>query len=251
MTIVLKQGMFSGLSKLFVRKAGLEEVIRGILIDNARSALDALATPALTDNTTGTGGASVVDLVLPSSAFDATAAGGASRTDFNTAVGKISNAHKVLTNSINRLRAGAGLAAITCAFGVEAVADTLPAQDKTTTAAVTGANALDYASGQTAMAKIKQNERKLVAALNDVLYAIGEATITDASLGSVAQGVVLSDPGTAAASATGASAVSKVVADAFLLAHANNLATIAAKWNAIFSAGITSTQALHAVAGRV
>jgi hypothetical protein len=219
-------------------------------IDNARNKVGPANIAALTNNTTGVAGSAVVDLVIPTSPFDATAAGGAQRAAFNTALGKVSDAGRVLVNALNVVRPLLGLDLLVQSFGTAAVANTLPAQDKTV-ATASGTAALDFATGVLAMKKVKDNHRRRVLAVNEVFAALGHPTIPVSALtGSFGGGLTMVDPGTPAAAATGASAVSKAVADAFLTAQANNLATVATKWNLLFDgSGFVSTYGLQVVAG--
>lgn len=245
--IRISKDYFSGNGRLF-GKDGLGEVIRGLAIDHARNKVGPANVPALTDNTTGAAAASVVDLVLPTAPFDATSAGGAQRAAYNTAVGKINNAGKVLSNSVNDVRALLGLDSVTHGFGTEATPDTLPALDKVVTEG-NGNTALDYESGLASMKKVKANQRKLLRAVNEVFVALGEDPVSSSFKGSVGSDLTAADPGTAAASATGASAISKAVMDTFLDSVADNFATIADKWNDIFDgSGFVTDRPLHIVA---
>jgi hypothetical protein len=82
----------------------------------------------------------------------------------------------------------------------------------------------------------------LARAMNEVFVALGESAVdTSAMKGVVSSDESLALPATAAAAASpGSSAVSKAVADAFLLKQAANLATLIDHWNDImFQAGLT------------
>lgn len=244
--IKVTKNHFTGAGKLYDRKDGLDAIIRGLAIDHAQIKLQVAGIPDLTDNTTGTAGAALVDLNDAPASFNATSANGVQNTAFNTAIGKIKNAQKVLANSINRARTTLGLATITASEGTEAAADTLPAQDKTVTAG-TGASAVTRDSYIAAAKAIKANQRKLERALNEVLVAAGAAAVGKAWTGSVASNNFTLAAIPATVTGTGPDSVSKADGDAFLTAAANNLATMAAKWNAAMNQ--TAAGALHVVAG--
>jgi len=211
------------------------DLFKGIAIDLARGKVQDAGVPDLTDNSTGTAGSSFADLSVPSAKFDATSAGGATLTDWNTAVTKIENAGKVLVNSFNNVRARVGLPVMSAASGTQASADTIPAQDLSV-AETSGATSLAFTSGRAAMLVAKDNISKLAMALNEILRAIGHSAVTQNLTGDMLSYSLAAIPA-ASADTDGSSAVSKAVADAFLLASANNLATIAAAWNAAMAQG--------------
>lgn len=236
--IKVTRDYFSGTSKLF-GTGGLGEVIRGLAVDHARIKLEIAAIGDLTDNTTGVAALSVVDQVLPTAVFDASAAGGATRTEFNTAIGKFEDAGKVLVNAFNDARARLGLPLLSAASGAEAAADTIPAQDKSVNT-TSGATSLNYTAGRTAMQKAKDNLHRLVRGLNDIRVAVGHEKLATALSGSLPSDYALVTIADAAADADGATAISKAVADTFLDSLADNLATIAASWNdAMFQTGLS------------
>jgi hypothetical protein len=246
MAIRVKPFHFSGAGKVHGRDAdALGAIVRGLAIDHARAKAASATIADLTDNTTGVAAASVVDLVLPTAAFDASSAGGATRTDFNTAIGKFENAGAVLGDNLNKLRARLGLELVSWASGTIAAAATLPAQDKSVNT-TSGATALNYASGRTAMAAAKANLRKLVRAFNECMVALGFPKVTDALSGPFGDGYILvaiadadADDQTGTAN-DGKTAISKTVADTFLDSLADNLATLAAFWNVrMGQAGLT------------
>lgn len=224
---------------------GLGAVIRGLAIDHARIKLQLAAVPDLVDNTTGVAGTKVVDVPIPSAAFNATSVNGTQLTAFNASLVKFENAGKVLVNSISNARTRLGLAAITAATGTQVTADTIPAQDKTATAG-TGTAAVDYVTGRAAMLKAKQNLQRLVWAANEVLVAVG-ATPIPTSLLVATSGANLVALTAATASATGASSISLAAGTAFLDAIANDLAQLASKWNAAMTQ--TAPVTLNVVAG--
>lgn len=238
---------FASSSRLFGAD-GLGAVIRGLAIDNARAKIMASDIEDLTDNSTGTSalaGVGIVDLVIPTVAFDATSAGGSPRAALNTAIGVLENALAVLAEAMNTARAKLGLTAYTYA-GTVAVANTIPAITKALTA-TSGTSAVDFVSGRAKLIQAKQHLRKVVHGMDEVFVAVGADPLVSALTGEYS-GVALSAIADADAAATGASSISDAVADAFLLAFANNVATIAAKWNAVMVQG-SDTQALQVVAG--
>jgi hypothetical protein len=90
-------------------------------------------------------------------------------------------------------------------------------------------------------------QRKLAAALADVLTAIGEGLGTNGLTGDYAANYTLVAPGTVAVAASGASSVVLASGTALQAAAANNVATMAAKWNAVFAQA--NSYALGVVAG--
>jgi hypothetical protein len=94
---------------------------------------------------------------------------------------------------------------------------------------------VDYRSYQAACSILRGNHRKLVQALTQTLTSIGEAMGTSALTGDYGQTPTLLAPGTVTTATTGASSVALADGTAFLTAVANNLATMAAKWNAVMT----------------
>jgi hypothetical protein len=216
-----------------------EKAFRALAIDNARMKVEIAEVADLTDNTTGTAGASVADIPVQTAKFDATSAGGAQRAAFNTALGKIENAGRVLTNSMNNVRARLGMTLLSAASGAQAAKDTIPAQDKTVTEA-TGTSAADFTTGKAAMLAAKDNVGRLLRSLNEIMIAIGEDELASSLAGDVASDDDLVALTAASASSDGSSSVSKAAADAFLTAVANALASIAGRWNdRMFQTGLS------------
>lgn len=107
--------------------------------NNARGIVGALTLDTLTDNSTGAAGSALV--ALPTQATKVAQSGSnlASRTAFNTAVGKANNAVAVLSKFLNENGLTAlGLTNLSGYDGTVAADGTVPAQDKTV-AGVTGA----------------------------------------------------------------------------------------------------------------
>lgn len=243
MSHVIKKGHFSGNGKVFVASdEGLAAILRAVVADNAmlrvQNAIVAedLTEAALTftDNSTGVAGAVVADEPLPSAGkVVASGTDGAALAALNTAFGKVENGTKVVGTLVNQVRALVGLAAISFAAGTVATAGTIPAQDKTTGAGASGTSAADFNSAFTAFQIAKQNLKTLALAVNETLVAVGLTPFEINDKGAVNPSPALLDiPTVSAAAAGGLNALLKADADAFLTASANDLATIAAKWNA-------------------
>jgi hypothetical protein len=241
--IRVRKSHFQGSGKVFGREPGnLAEIVRGLAIDNARSKLASTVVADFTDNTTGVSAGEVVDLVLPTAPFNAVSAGGATRTAFNTAIGKFKNASSSMAAHLNRVRARLGLEPMSWATGT-VTAGTLPAQDKSV-ATTNGATSLNYESGRTAMLKAKQNMRKLVRGFNEVMVAVGippiESALSGEAGGSGYDLVAIADAAADTDSPAGSTAISKAVIDTFLDSAADNFASLAAYWNmAMVQAGLS------------
>jgi hypothetical protein len=232
MTIRVSPSHFSGHGKVFTREAdGLAAIVRGLAIDHARIKV-ATANPAdFTDNSTGVVAGEVVDLILPTAAFDASAAGGADQAELNGAIDDAEDAMAVVAEHLNDVRALVGLTALTYA-GTVAVADTIPAMTKSV-ATANGASAVEFAEGMTRLAPVKNNLRVLVRAFNETMVACGIDPNADGLTGAFDNDYDLSAVADAAASADGSDSIAKTVADAFLDSLADNIASLATYWNAI------------------
>ena len=124
--ILIKRHQFTGLSKVYSREPdGLAAILRGLAIDNARLKVEINTVKQITYNSGGTAGSGLVALAIPLVAIDATSAGGAQVSALNTSLGKIANAGKVLTGTINEASALLGLPASSAASGAQAAADTI------------------------------------------------------------------------------------------------------------------------------
>lgn len=247
--ILIKRHQFSGLGKVYSRDPdGLSAILRGIAIDNARLKVEVSGVKQFTDNSTGAAYSGLVALTIPLVAIDATSAGGAQTTALNTSLGKIANAGKVISNTINEASALLGLPASSAASGVQAAADTIAALDKTSTSA-TGASGASFASTLAAFKVAKDNFARLVNGANAIFAAVGASKVSAQVLGPHSLDLALIAIPAATSVAVGSGAVAKADADAFLTAYANNVATLAAKWNAAMNAGAPGAGPLHVVAG--
>lgn len=215
-------------------------LIRGILIDNARKAIQVAGVADLTDNSTGTGGTSFTDVPLPSGAFNATSAGGAQTTGFNTSLGKINNAFRVLTNSMNNARGRLGMPLLVAVEGTQAAKDTVAALDLSVTT-TSGATSADYASASAAMTNVRRNLTLMEDAFQHLLDAVGNNREVNTSKADFALTSTMTVTGTVTSSADGTNSLSKADCDLFLAAVANNIATLAKHWNEIMvQAGFTA-----------
>jgi hypothetical protein len=239
--VKVRLGQFSGLGKVYSRdNDGLAAIVRGLAIDHARLVLEVSGVSDLTDNTTGTNGGAIVNMVGPafaSGVYNAVSGGGAQAAALNTSLGKIANASKVLVNSFNNARARIGLPPLSQSDGVQASANTLPAQDLTATTA-SGTSAADYQSTQAAFEVVRRNTRQLSYALNEILVAIGMSPLAITIPGSEVQPDYVIDPQlTIVAAVDGSSSVALADATAFLAAVANNYASLAYAWNSAMVQG--------------
>jgi hypothetical protein len=246
--IKIKLTQFTGLANVYSRNPyGLAAIVRGLAIDNARLKAEVAGVHDFTDNSTGVAGAGIVGLPTPAAAIDATAAGGAQLTALNASLVKLQNAGLVITNTINEASALLGLPANVSAFGVQVAADTIPALDKVSTAA-NGAAAASYASAVASFKVAAANLNALIYGANAVLAAVGAPALKTAGPFGTPEAVSAASIPVAVAVAVGPGAIAKADADAFLTAFANNVATLAAAWNAAFNQGATGQGALHVVA---
>ena len=203
--ITVRAGQFTGLSKVYNRDAdGLAAIVRGLAIDNARGKIESAGVPDVTDNSTGTASAAYVGAPLPLTAIDATSAGGASASALNTSIGKQSNALQVLTNTINNASARLGLPLVSNAYGTQASANTIPAQDLAGTGA-TGASAADFQSTVNALTIVRANFNRVAHAFNNVSAAIGEPRLSRSVYGPEPQNEIVAAVPTVVASASGPS----------------------------------------------
>jgi len=248
MSIKVKIDQFSGSGRVYSRaRDGLAAVLRGLAIDNANLKVQAAAVHDFTDNSTGqvVTPAALPVLAAPAAPVNAkTNAVGATLAALNTSLGKTQNALKVLTNTVNEARPLIGLPVLVCASGVQAAADTIPAQDKTN-AATSGNTAANFGSTVAALT-VAANDLYLIAeGVNEVLVAIGVAPI---GLPPVPRpyGQTLTTIPTVVADTDGSTAAAQADVQGFLVAAAEAIATIAAAWNAVTQSDAVP---LHVIAG--
>ena len=248
--IKVKATQFTGTSKVFSRDPdGLAAIIRGIAIDNANLKVQVAAVHDFIDNSTGV---ATSPPVLPNltplvdGVVDATTlAVGANLAALNTSLGKLQNACKVMTNTLNVARSLIGLTALTCAVGTQVTVDTIPAQDKTN-ATASGTSAANFASAYTALAVGAANVYLLAEGANEVLTAIGALNVTLPKVPR-AYGQVLSAIPAVVADTTGASSASQADVQGWLIAVSQAIATLAATWNVAMTQ--SDTTPLNVIAG--
>ena len=232
MPIRVSPAHFSGTSKVFGRDPDhLAAIIRGLAVDVIQMKIEAADVGSFTDNSTGTTGAALVDLTVPTEPFDATEAGGAQLAGFDTAMGKLENAMAVLAQKLNLVRAVADLDPVIYE-GTVAVAGTIAALDKTITAA-SGAGTVSFTTGSDRMAMARLGLQRLVSAWNETMTAAGMPVLANLAGAFAPSPLIIPTIPAAEASADGADAISKAAADAFFTAAADNVATLAADFNAI------------------
>ena len=237
MSIKIRPNHFSGTSKVFSREDdGLAAILRGVAIDNASlriaNAITAetlvIADADFVDSSTGVATPSVADVVMPSTAHTASGATGVQIAALNAAVSVGQDAIAVVGGQVKKLRDVLGISTIAFA-GTVTTPGTIPAQTKAITAA-TGTGAASQASVSTVLGKLKANERALLATVNETLGALGLATLDSKLSGDIAASASAPTAAVAAA-AGGVGAATKSEVDAFFVASANVIASIAAHWN--------------------
>lgn len=259
MSIKLTKKYFSGSGRVFAASPdGLAAILRSLAQDVAATRMQlalAASAPAqaditFTDNSTGAAAMVIVDLPLPAAASTiAAGATGATLTALNTALGKTAAAHCILGKLVNKVRDVIGLPAITYTSAIlGGTAGTVAAQDKNV-AGTNGVACADFVSASTVFAVVKQDFNTLVHAVNETLVALGLTAIPstlDAALDQT--GNIATVANITAAGAGGTDALLKSDADAFLLASANNIATIAALWNTQSGTIVGLVPSVHASA---
>jgi hypothetical protein len=252
MTTKIRVGQFSGLGKLFSREPdGLSAILRGLAIDNARLKIEVAGVRDFTDNSGGT--PTPILMTLPTTAIDATSAGGAQTTALSASLVKIQNAGKVITNTVNVVRSILGLSPLVSASGTQATADTIPAQDLASTAA-TGNAAASFASAVASFQQVAFNMQALVNGANEVIAAIDPAGAPmfrayNERFPYVGHLTLAAIPAVISVAA-GPGALAKADADAFLFASARDIAALAYAWNAVMNqGGGAGVGPLHVIAG--
>ena len=240
---------FQGSGKVFSREAtGLASILRGMLIDNARLRVEVSGVHDFTDNSTGVVGAGVVALPLPFTPIDATLAGGATVVALNASLAKIQNAGLVIRNTINEGSALLGLPANIPGPGVQVTADTIPVLDQAG-AAGNGVAAAEFNSTVAAFRVAGANLARVLNGANAMFVALGLAPLSEKGLGNHALNFSLAAIPPAVAVAAGPGAVAIADVNVFLTAYANDVATLAAAWNAAMNQGAPGAGALHVIAG--
>jgi hypothetical protein len=245
--IKVRKDQFVGTSKVFGREPdALAAIIRGLAIDSARLKVEVSGVADFVDNTTGTTASVLVNVPIPATAIDATSAGGTLASALNTSLGKIQNAGLVVENVINTARTLLGLPLLTGSSGTEATAGTIPAQTLAGTGG-TGAAAASFASAVAALNIAKSNLVRLIRGADEVFVALGVSSLAYNQGSHVLDLALVAIP-TVTTSAAGLEALALTDATAFLAAYANNVATLAATWNAALNQGTPGAGPLHVVA---
>lgn len=237
----LSPDYFSGSGKLWDKKKGLSFVMSALARELALTAGRSVNADAMTDNSTGTAASSYAAIVVAPAKFDASSAGGAQLSGFNTSIGKVRNAIAVLAAATDGLASRIGLPAMTTSEGTIATPGTVPALDKTVTSA-SGTSAISHASYVATAKATLRSLAQLVRRMNGLAVATGQAKraanlqIILGALPTTTIALAVIPAGSAAAASPNSISVSKADADAFLLAVANVVATLTAHFNAMNTA---------------
>ncbi|MEY9560475.1 hypothetical protein [Sinorhizobium fredii] len=247
-TIRINKDYFAGSGKVWDRQVGLGAIIASLVADNARRVLADTPPAALTDNS---GGAGTLEAGLQPFAKPAplVAADGGLNMNFAASVEKLVNAHKVVAEALTAARAALGLPAVNLAEGNVAAANTIPALDDTANAAASGSAPVAHTSFMRIVAVTRRNQGKLLGAINEFRRAVGNAPFANAF--GTGGGELAPTPDPVAAGADDAGVyVSVAVADAtaFLVTARDNVAVIAAAWQAAID-GLSQPADLRLVAG--
>lgn len=198
----------------------------------------------LTGNANGT--ASVTDIeamTIPSVAVAGAATTSSPKAGFDTAIANVEDAICEVGTRVNYLLRRNNLPGpLTDSTGVTAngaLPDT--AVNLTAVDGSSGTNAVDFTTGVARMATIRNAIASLTDRVNDLCPVYGLPTLTDASGGTVGDTLAnIAATGTGVGGA--ASTILDTVADAFLLATCNNLASLMGKVNAMTSSTNTGAQ---------
>lgn len=214
--------------------ADLHAAVTRIIQNSARTAIDAAAAAAITDNSGGATTGPQVLVPTQDTVFVSAGADIALKTSFDTAVGTVNDAIAVLADSLSDIIDvlaidGAATPYITQGDGTIAVADTIAAVTVTVTGDA-GATAVvvSRANGNLAISNMRNNLATINAAFNQLAASVGEAAIVPNGGGSPDPGFVLANnvDGGVAVDNT-ADVLSKAAADAALNAMQDNIAHIA------------------------
>ena len=227
-------------AKVFVNEAGstFANVIRGLLQDNARRMVEVAGVADMTDSTTGTASTDTVVMTIPTAAFDGSASGASPATAFNTEMNIFEDIGVEFGDWMNNVRVRLGLPQITWATGsgtsgtLEAAAGAVAGLDTTN-----GATAIDFLTGVAAMTAVRNNFATMLRAVNELAAAMGESVLTESTERGTPSAtyalVAVADATAGTGPSAGDTSISDTVADAFLAALVNNVATLALKFNAM------------------
>jgi hypothetical protein len=228
----------------------LSALIRALAVDNACSAITSLNPGAFTDNSTGVAAAGFTSINLAPTVYNAAGAAGAPVAGLNTALGDLASAHAVLASRVNSTRTRLGLTDLTTANGTVATPGTVPALVKTLVG-TTGTGCVSYASYVATMTALQTNQSILIVALQEVEAALGQALTASTvplvlprsyALAAAPVGVASTGTGNSVAATDGAAALTRLAA---------NVATFAAKWNAVLTAIASTSRPLGVVAADI
>lgn len=202
----------------------LDNVLRSVLQFQGRQAA---AATALTDSSTGTAG--TLAKVAAATNVAATGTDLADKATTETALGTVKNALATLFAKANTAATAVGLATVTYSGGGTSGGNTLAAMTKTVTGAATGAQATEF---NAVVASLNTAFYILAGHVNRLAVATGEDAVNAAALSGMVHATTIAAIGTGTGTAA-SPGVTKVVADAALVAFANNAATIAAALNTV------------------
>lgn len=248
MTNLIKKNHFTGgRNTSGTREGTLSDVVRGLAIDNARTRLAVLAAgaaaPNYVNNAGGTVRGTILTLPVPTTAFDASSAGGVTRTALDAALLTAENAHAALAAYINDVNRALGLPVLTGVVG-----SLSSGEIAAVTASATGGTGTDTPTRATVAAAFtaaRNNIATLARAANKIAAACGITRLTDNSGGSASFAGVIVDVPTTTLSASGADSVAKTTVDAYLANMRDDVQTI----GALVNSAVTQTpQALNVLA---
>ena len=245
---------------MFLRKSTIDyavnpnvlDALKTLAVNTSRAIVEALTIAPITNSSGGTPAGALVAVPTQLSKVALSGTNLASRTAFNTAIGKVNNAHAVLAAylSANGFTA-IGFPALSGFNGTVATPGTIAALDLTVGAGIDGSasNSMLRSDFNAVITRQRNIGATLTKVYDTLAVSLGVATVPNANLGK-ADSAYLGYAGTTAATAVGAGAVatsdltSKAAADAALAAMANNIATLATKINTILLAAATTATPL-------
>lgn len=217
----------------------LDTVLRSVLQFQGRQAA---AATALADSSTGTAG-TMTKVATTATNVAASGLSLADKATTEAALGTVRTALATLFAKANAAATavGLGLATVTYSGGGTSGGNTLGAVTKTVTGAATGAQATEF---NAVVSSLNSAFYILTSLVNRLAVATGETELDASAL----TGMVHTSTVAAIGTGTGTAAspgVTKVAADAVLVAFANNAATIAAAINDVIDgAGVPDSVAV-------
>lgn len=226
-----------GVAQVGSNARDLGQAVAALAQEAARARVAASAPGAFIDNSGGTAasGNALAAIVTPTIAAVNGVVEMAPKAGFDTAIGKIEDAHEEIGSKINEFIALiAPGAADMAAFSEAASADeTIAALDLTLTATTATNAALDATTGIQQINIARNNQASLASAINWCRVAMGLAPITDNSGGMFtktpgADWPAVDQAATAAVAGSGENSLTDTTVDAALTALGNNIASMAA-----------------------